>query len=335
MKRNVMISGEFTLSEMTGSNTKASAKKGTKNAKARIEALKAAGVDTSNYFPMGEEMVIKVVDGVPTQVLDDDPIFQSITKGGYLNHYKLYRRFVMSQMFHILRDMEKKDKSFNSLIQYRGYEYQWKVVENELYAQMKMEKNNDVQSLSGRARWFNSDSVAMMAEDYIKSLKDYIDKSLTYRIDRKGVRKFKHTCKGHPYIRLGGECIFVLDVQRKVFAPLLKACYAIENSKTATELYVNVFKFNKMRKSLKWDTKHSDAFINAYKGSGSYYTMRNLIMFHGARFKGAPTQEKSLLLVEENANEYINEGWRMLGVLKQLISDSGISVEGKIREWRK
>ena len=241
-----MISGEFTLSEMTGSNANASAKNG-KNAKARIEALKAAGVDTSNYFPMGEDMVIKVVDGVPTQVLDDDPIFQSITKGGYLNHYKLYRRWVMSQMFHILRDMEKKDKSFNALIQYRGYEYQWKVVENELYAQMKMEKNSDVQSLSGRARWFNSDSVAMMAEDYVKNLKDYIDGSLTYRIDRKGVRKFKHTCKGAPYIRLGGECIFVVDLQKKVFDPLQKIIKAIKNSMTATELYVNVFKFNRQR----------------------------------------------------------------------------------------
>ena len=334
MKRNVMISGEFTLSEMTGSNANASAKKG-KNAKARIEALKAAGVDTSNYFPMGEDMVIKVVDGVPTQVLDDDPIFQYITKGGYLNHYKLYRRWVMSQMFHILKDMNRKDMSFNAIIQHRGYEYQWKVVENELYAQMKMEKNMDLQSLSGRAMWFNSDSVAMMAEDYFRSLKDYIDGALTYRIDKKGVRKFKHTCKGAPYIRLGSECIFVADVQKKVFDPLQKAIKAIKNSKTATELYVNVFKFNRQRKSLKWDTKQSDAFINAYKGSGSYYTMRNLIMFHGARFKGAPTQEESLLLVEENAKEYIYEGWRMLGVLKQLIADSGISVEGKIREWRK
>ena len=334
MKRNVMISGEFTLSEMTGSNANASAKKG-KNAKARIEALKAAGVDTSNYFPMGEDMVIKVVDGVPTQVLDDDPIFQYITKGGYLNHYKLYRRWVMSQMFHILKDMNRKDMSFNAIIQHRGYEYQWKVVENELYAQMKMEKNIDLQSLSGRAMWFNSDSVAMMAEDYVRSLKDYIDGALTYRIDKKGVRKFKHTCKGAPYIRLGSECIFVADVQKKVFDPLQKAIKAIKNSKTATELYVNVFKFNRQRKSLKWDTKQSDAFINAYKGSGSYYTMRNLIMFHGARFKGAPTQEESLLLVEENAKEYIYEGWRMLGVLKQLIADSGISVEGKIREWRK
>ena len=334
MKRNVMISGEFTLSEMTSSNANASAKK-VNNAKARIEALKASGVDTSNYFPMGEEMVIKVVDGVPTQVLDDDPIFQSITNGGYLNHYKLYRRWVMSQMFHILKDMNRKDMSFNAIIQHRGYEYQWKVVENEIYAQMKMEKNNDVQSLSGRERWFNSDSVSMMAEDYVKSLKDYIDGSLTYRIDRKGLRKFKHTCKGAPYIRLSGECIFVADVQKKVFDPLQKAIKAIKNSNTATELYVNVFKFNRHRKSLKWDTKQSDAFINAYKGSGSYYTMRNLIMFHGARFKGAPTQEESLLLVEENAKEYIDEGWRMLGVLKQLIADSGISVEGKIREWRK
>lgn len=72
MKRNVMISGEFTLSEMTSTSTNAATtapKK--KKEKALIVALKAAGVDTSNYFVMGEDMVVKVVDGIPTQVTED------------------------------------------------------------------------------------------------------------------------------------------------------------------------------------------------------------------------------------------------------------------------
>lgn len=78
-----MISGEFTINELT-TGTQAKPTHGKKTAAARIAALKAAGVDTSNYFPMGEEMVIKVVDGVPEQVMDDDPIFSKIAEGGYI-----------------------------------------------------------------------------------------------------------------------------------------------------------------------------------------------------------------------------------------------------------
>lgn len=121
-----MISGEFTLSEMSDQGASAKGVK-PKSAAARIEALKAAGIDTSNYFPMGEEMVIKVVDGVPMMVDDDDPVYTKIAGGGYINHYKLFRRWVMAQMFHILRNM-KSGKNFNQLLQERGYEYQWRMV---------------------------------------------------------------------------------------------------------------------------------------------------------------------------------------------------------------
>ena len=109
------------------------------------------------------------------------------------------------------------------------------------------------------------------------------------------------------------------------------------DSNTYKEVYDAVHEFNKKRKHLAWDTKQADAFITAYKGSGSYYTMRNLIMFHGARFmkNGRKMSETdSLKELESKANLYDEEGWRMLGVLKQLINDNNISVQGKILEWK-
>ena len=109
------------------------------------------------------------------------------------------------------------------------------------------------------------------------------------------------------------------------------------DSNTYKEVYDAVHEFNKKRKHLAWDTKQADAFITAYKGSGSYYTMRNLIMFHGARFmkNGRKMSETdSLKELESKANLYDEEGWRMLGVLKQLIKDNNISVQGKILEWK-
>ena len=64
-----MISGEFTINEVANANGAGQQKPSKKSAQARIEALKAAAVDVSNYFPMGEEMIVRVKDGVPTTTL--------------------------------------------------------------------------------------------------------------------------------------------------------------------------------------------------------------------------------------------------------------------------
>ena len=46
------------------------------------------------------------------------------------------------------------------------------------------------------------------------------------------------------------------------------------------------------------------------------------------------SETDSLKELESKANLYDEEGWRMLGVLKQLIKDNNISVQGKILEWK-
>ena len=126
-------------------------------------------------------------------------------------------------------------------------------------------------------------------------------------------------------------------MDRKVYNPLRELANKMATVEDHKDLYNAVREFNKKRKHLAWDTKQADAFITAYKGSGSYYTMRNLIMFHGARFmkNGRKMSETdSLKELESKANLYDEEGWRMLGVLKQLIKDNNISVQGKILEWK-
>ena len=327
-----MISGEFTLSEMSDQGASAKVYK-PKGAAARIEALKAAGVDTSNYFPMGEEMVVKVVDGVPVMVDDDDPVYTKIASGGYINHYKLFRRWVMAQMFHILRNM-KSGKNFNQLLQERGYEYQWRMVEDELRAQMKMHKHGDMANFTRRNQWFNGSTISVMASDYLNALKDYVEGKLMYRLNSERKKVYKHTCKGVPYVRIGGKNIFVSDLNKKLYDDIRRYAVKFNYEQSPRKLYELVCDFNKHRKRLVRSTNISGSFINAYKGSGAYFTMRNLIMFHGARFTGL-NEKKSLDFVESKASEYVDEGWRMIGVMKKLIEDSGIDVERKIAEWRK
>lgn len=343
MKQIVTITGE-NLNIVTKNVEATAATKKTK-AQMRLEALKAAGVDVSKYFPLGDDQLIKIENGAAVPVdMDDatiDEVGKQIVEGGYVSNWKLFRRWVMSQMFHMLRDMDKNGRTFNDVLQHKGYEYQWRMLENELYAQMKMAAHGDYENAGARNRWFGGFVAADMAYDYIKKLRKYVDNNLIYKVKKDAhgnVKKtYKHTCKGNPYVRLQNDDIFVADLEKKVYAPLGNLARKMYDSNTYKEVYDAVHEFNKKRKHLAWDTKQADAFITAYKGSGSYYTMRNLIMFHGARFmkNGRKMSETdSLKELESKANLYDEEGWRMLGVLKQLIKDNNISVQGKILEWK-
>lgn len=346
MKQIVTITGENL--KVVANNVEVNAACAGKKTKAqmRLEALKAAGVDVSKYFPLGDDKLIKIENGAAVPVdMDDatiDAVGKQIVEGGYVSNWKLFRRWVMSQMFHMLRDMDKNGLTFNAVLQRKGYEYQWRMLENELYAQMKMCDHKDYDNLKARNLWFNGYVACDMAKDYISKLRKYVDNNLIYKVkkDKDGNKKktYKHTCKGNPYIRLQNEDIFVADLERKVYTPLRNLANKMGAATTYKELYDAVREFNKNRKHLAWETKMSDAFINAYKGSGSYYTMRNLIMFHGARFlkSGRKMSEvNSLKELESKAKSYDEQGWRMLGVLKQLISESNIDIQGKINEWKK
>lgn len=323
MKRNVIISGEFTVNEVSNTQCSHSSrpKAAGKTAADRIAALKAAGVDVSNYFPMGDDMIVRVDDGVPSQVMDDDPVFAKICSGGHIAHSKLYRRWVMAQMFRMLRLMERYNKDFTAVLQLHGYDYSWKMLEHELLAQYKMCKHGDTASFSERNRWFNRDVAVEMGEQYLEHLSSLIS----------GL-KTRH-CRRRPYKRICGENVFADEIAAKVLAPVRSAIQEIFDASSPYQLHQAVVRLNRIRRRLPWQTKVSKAFVDAYKGAGAYFTMKNLILFHGAHFSSLPSEQQSLSFMERQSAEL--EGWELLGLMKRLIADSGISVERKMAEWRK
>lgn len=186
--KQIVITGE-NLNIVTG-NVEATAATRKTKAQMRLEALKAAGADVSKYFPPGNDQLIKIENGAAVPVdMDDatiDAVGKKIVEGGYVNNWKLFRRWVMSQMFHMLRDMEKDGKSFNGVLQHKGYEYQWRMLENELYAQMKMAAHGDHENAGARNRWFGGYVAADMAYDYINKLRKYVDDNLICKKDKNG-----------------------------------------------------------------------------------------------------------------------------------------------------
>ena len=158
---------------MAGHNSPAGLPKG---ARERIEALRGAGVDVSCLFAMqgaeGGEYIASNKDGKLTILDDNDPIFGSIMAQGTVPNNRLFRRWVMAQMFHMMsytHYREKEPAGVTEMIHRKGYDYQWKMLLNELHAQMKME-HKDITGFAERNRWFNRDVVLAIASDYVNAL---------------------------------------------------------------------------------------------------------------------------------------------------------------------
>ena len=316
---------EFTL---TANQTKA---------KERIEALKKAGVDVSELFAMqsadGLEFIASKRDGVISILEEDDPIFQAIIIQGTIPNRQLFRRWVMAQMFRIIYITTNTHGAYkpigvSEVIRNMGYEYQWKMLNNELYAQHKMMQNGDVDNFRDRNRWFNKRVVLDMAKDYIEKLKK--------RFEKLKLRK----CKGVPYKRINGQNIFVDDFDKKVIKPLLFAVHKIQHAENTYELWHSVQEFNKRRIKMHWDIPQNAAWLDAYKGAGAFFTMQNMIRFHNCVIidDNGKTLSKnaSLAFLNKKAKLYENrEGWRLIGMLKKMLDDNNIDVVAKMKEWRK
>lgn len=310
------------------------AKKGNK-AEDRLEALKAAGIDTSNLFAMrsakGDEMLVKQENGHLHIIDDDDPMFRVIYSGGTIPERSLFRRWVMSQMFHMLAATDYRGHyriGYTEALHRKGYEYQWKMTEEELRVQARLHVN-DIENFELRNRWFNRAVADHLCATYIQELEAYLKKLQ--------VRK----CKGVPYVRVKGKNIFVEDLRVKIINPLRMARASMTVAKTPQNLWMAFHKFNALRVQLPWCTKQDTEWVNAFKGSGAYFTMKNLILFHGCKVKGDNgmfySQIPSLSILEHRAEEYSKDrdGWRMLAMLKKFLDDNNVDIEAKMREWRK
>ena len=303
-------------------------------AQERIEALRNAGVDVSSLFAMrganGGECIASNKDGKLAMLDDNDPLFGLILSQGTVPNRSLFRRWVTAQMFHMMSQTSFRSREplgVTSMIHHLGYEYQWKMLMNELYAQMKME-DRDPESFIERNRWFNAGVVAVIAKEYTMQLKE--------RVDALKVKK----CKGIPYKRISGRNIFVSDLAYKLYYPLEMTMIHINKAKNATQLYYAAKDFNDMRIKMPSDTPQSKTWVDAYKGAGAFFTMQNLIRFHGcaAIDDGGNRLDKfqSLDFIRIKAEMYKNgEGWRLLAVLKKMLADNHIDIKKKMAEWRK
>jgi hypothetical protein len=82
--------------------------------------------------------------------------------------------------------------------------------------------------------------------------------------------------------------------------------------------------------ALPYTTPKSKAWIDAYKGEGAFYTLKNLVMFHscGIKVDGRMVYGAAAISVlNKRLKEYKGEGWRMFALMKKVIADNNFNFE--------
>lgn len=361
--------------EMPLENKKEKELKEFKKSKAhlRLQAMEAAGIDTSDFFAMKDNKgeLTKIVkqneDGTLVEVSDpQDPIVQQIINAGSLRNAHLFKQHVLAMMLkmltkrsysyvgHIRIDDYERDTDGDICIEYYqealnrlGYDYQWRMLVDELSRQASMFKHGDKTSFEEDNRWFNKELVLKMFDDYVKKLGKLLEDAPVKR------------CKGEEYIRFKfNRDIFKFDENKsgylyvKNFGKLISVVKRlrtdIAKAKTPKDLYLFVHQFYTIAPKLyapgmdydKLPAQSKD-WQDAYKGYGAYFSMQNLIRFHNCHIYQISQTRKpvelgkgaSLQLLDEWARD--KKGYWLLGALKQMILDNNFDIAAKREEWAK
>ena len=297
------------------------------NKNERMSKLNAMGVNTGKYFTVDLENGTKVTliideNGNPKKV--EDTIANQIIEDGYVRNTKLHRRFVMAQMFQGLnyKSYDGKKTGYNEWVKRHGLKYSFDMMLEEIRVLGKLEER-DRDTFIERAHFFTKDVIVKTMEDYVAELKKYID-ALPSK-----------NCKGVPYKRVKSQNIFVVDLDKKVYAPLRYDISGIKYARSYNELYRIVKNFMRKMVSLPYNTPKSKAWIDAYKGEGAFYTLKNLVMFHdcGIKADGHMVYGTAAMSVLNNRlNAYKGEGWRMFALMKKVITDNNFDFKKRMSE---
>ena len=297
------------------------------NKKERMNKLNTMGVNTNKYFTVDLEngarvLIIVDEDGVPRKV--DDAIANSIIEDGYVRNTKLHRRFVMAQMFQGLNyvSWDGRRKGYTEWLKNFGIKYEFEMMLEEIRVLGKLEER-DRDTFVERSHFFTRDIIMKTMEDYIVELNNHINNMPAKK------------CKGIPYKRIKGNNIFVEDIDKKIYAPLRNEIYRVKWAKNYNAIYEIVRSFMRKMISVPYNTTKSKAWIDAYKGEGAFYTLKNLVMFHGCGIKvdnkfvyGAA----AVSVLNKRLNEYQGEGWRMFALMKKVIEDNGFDFKVRMAE---
>ena len=286
----------------------------------RMETLKANGFDTANYFnlhidkdlPKGTTLTITIgEDGTPeiTEMLQG--MLKQIEDDGYVKSSSLFRRWVMAQTFRMMRE----NGGYTGALNRKPYKYQWEMLENELHAMSKIEKEDEKQ-FNVRKDFFTKEVIIEMLRDFQR---EWESKAEQYKY----------------YTNMKNIAVSLAQIAIRL---LLKVGSYVD-------YYQIIKKFNKAvkeeRVQLPKKMVKSKAWVDAYKGAGAYYSLDNMIKYSLDRdnimipvrkvdetmIPRRVNRMTALMVLEQKRMEYKGEWWKLFGFFKEVVKLNNFNFE--------
>ena len=259
-----------------------------------------------------------------------DPIAQSIIEDGYVKNSKLHRRWITAQTFRMLDYVSWRDsrrKGWEACMKDRyAYGYQFEQMADELHTLAKLQKE-DPEYFAERTMFFNGKVVVDLLCDYLYRLEKYVKKQM-----RENPRKYR----GEEYVKLAryGN-VLIKDLEREVYgkikAGITYVKWAVEeNNYALIEKRFNEF-MNKYYNKLPYETTKCAQWKDAFKGSGSFYSLQNLIRWHNVILRGCTNKYDSEAMLNSLLyGEYKNDVWKFHQLLVDTIAYNDFDLKKSI-----
>lgn len=260
-----------------------------------------------------------------------DNVTAEIYASGYVKNTKLWRRWITAQTFRMMNSRLGWNGCLNKL----PYMYQFEMLKDELKALYHLERE-DEEAFRERTHFFNKRVVAYTVSDYLNKLLAYVAKNMKRE-------KRSYIYIGRYYlpvgtIKLAKKGTITRD-QFKEYYDELNAIYErINGAENYRELYDAFMEFKGKMNKLPCDTPKCGAWKDAFKGSGAYYTLKNLVMFHDIQLQNYltgevyPTATANVEFLNGLLEDYEDEGWRFHELLKATVERTHFDLSRSISE---
>lgn len=316
----------------------------------RMEALKQAGFNMNHFsidltLPKGTDAKL-LINGkeIPLEKYMEQKIENGenlsevenlILQSGYVTNTKIHRRWITAQTFRMLNwvSYDGKEKGWDAYLRlYRDWSYCFKQTIEEIRVISILEKQ-DAESFEERSYFFSKDVVIALCTDYIQRLTDYIE----------NCRKIKkHYYKGEEYVktRRWGD-VLLTNFYGKI-ASMYSQLNNVKLAENFCSLYLELKKFfEKYFNALPYGTPLCREWKDAYKGSGAYFTLKNLVMFHDVKLTDFhngwryTTPTRNVQYLQYVLKNYSWEGWRFHSMLKKVIAENNFDLAESIEAHKK
>lgn len=306
----------------------------------RMHVLANNGIDTSKFFQITLDkdavrkgIVLKLDGDTLTASLADeaDELRKAIRSGGTVACTKLYRRWICAQMLRIQSEIGRgKWKTIEDYMRNFNFEYMRDVIADEVKALIRINKDRDHDTYNERNVFFSIRTIYEIYNQWESNLRYEIDNAKVHIQNRN-----KWGAEQKEYITIGNRHFYLDEARFDVseLSRLLSILIHDNNYVTAKEITekMNAIleKYNNGRTEI---YSVPTAFMDAYKASGAYYTLKNLVLFHNCYLTNYRTRE---LLLGTEAFEYLKtylngvccgRGYQLYALMKQCLKDNNVQL---------